>query len=102
MLTSDSLNATVIVSDLVLTISTNGELELPDEDDEPEVVEPRFPAEVPEEPVEEEPDEAEVPLDPLEVLDPEALPVVPADTVSPGERLASEATVPLIGAYSLV
>ena len=50
----------------------------------------------------EDPDEAEVPLEPLDVLEPDALAVVPADTVSPRERLASDATAPLIGAYSFV
>lgn len=88
-----------------LTISANGELELPEveedelpeaelpelDDEVPEL--PRLPAVVPEEPLEEEPDDEE----PLEALD-----VDPAETASPGERLATETIVPLIGEYSLV
>jgi hypothetical protein len=102
LLTSDSLNATVIVIVRVLTISANGELELPDdEEDELEVVEPRLPAVAPEEPVVGDADEAEVPLE-LDVPDADALPVVPADTVSPGDTLARDTIVPLFGAYSLV
>jgi hypothetical protein len=102
--TSDSLKATVIVIVPVLTISVNGELVLPDdEEDEVEVPEPpRLPVVVPEELPVEDPDEDEVPLDPLDVADVEALPVEPADTASPGERAASDTIVPLIGAYSLV
>ena len=34
--------------------------------------------------------------------DADALPVVPADTVLPGETLASDTIVPLFGAYSFV
>jgi hypothetical protein len=101
-LTSDSLNATVIVIVRVLMISANGELELPDdEEDELEVVEPRLPAVAPEEPLVGDPDEAEVPLE-LDVPDADAFPVVPADTVLPGDTLASDTIVPLFGAYSLV
>ena len=104
LLTSDSLKATVIVILLVLTISAN-ELELPEVEDElpeaelPEVEDeevpepPRPPAVVPEEPVAEEPDDEE-PVDELEVD--------PAETASPGERLASDTIVPLIEAYNFV
>jgi hypothetical protein len=95
---SDSLNATVIVILPVLTMSANGEPELlaveeeeagvPElEDDVPEP--PRPPAVVPEEPAVEEPDDE----DPADELD-----VAPAETASPGERLASETIVPLMGA----
>jgi hypothetical protein len=81
---------------LVLTISANGELVLPEEDaDEVEVLEPaRLPVVAPVE----DPPEVEV----LDVVDADAAPVDPAETVSPGERLASEAIVPLVGAYSFV
>jgi hypothetical protein len=91
---SDSLRATVIVIVLVLTISAKGEVELPevDEDEEPEL--PRLPAAVPVGLLVEELDE--VPL--LDVVDVEALEVDPADTLSPGERLATDTIVPLIGA----
>jgi multidrug efflux pump subunit AcrA (membrane-fusion protein) len=84
---------------LVLTISANGELALPDADvDEVEVLDPpRLPVVVPEEPPAEDPVEDELPL---EVPDIDALPVEPADTASPGERPASDTIVPLIGAYS--
>jgi hypothetical protein len=99
---SDSLKATLIVIVPVLTISAKDEPELPDVEDEelPEVElpalapePPRLPAVAPVEPLDDEPEE-EVPPDELEVD--------PADTASPGERLASETIVPLIGAYSLV
>lgn len=90
---SDSLNATVIVIELALTISAKAELEL----DELEL--PRLPAlelppvaPVPPAELEPEPDE--------ELL--EALVVEPPDTVSPGEALDSDTTVPLVGAYSFV
>jgi len=91
---SDSLNATVIVSEFVLMISANPELE-PLDDDEPEpprlpaVAAPPAPAPLPEELEDED-----------ELL--EELPELPADTASPGVRLDSEAIVPLVGAYSLV
>ena len=91
---SDSLSATLIVIELVLTICANDELELSDED-EPEP--PRLPAaELPPadpEPPAEEPDEEE----PLEALE-----VEPPDTLSPGAALDSDTIVPLVGAYSLV
>jgi hypothetical protein len=105
LLTSDSLKATVIVILPVLTISANGELELPEVEDvlpeaelpeldaEPVPEPPRLPAVVPEEVLEEEPDDEELP---------EVLEVDPAETASPAERLASETIVPLVGAYSLV
>jgi hypothetical protein len=88
---SDSLNATVIVSESVLMISANPELELLEEDD-PEP--PRLPA-------------VADPLPPLPELDDDddeldELPDPPADTVSPGATLESDAIVPLVGAYSLV
>ncbi len=89
---SDSLNATVIVSVFVLTISAKPELdpeplaELDPEPRLPAVVEP----EAPEEPLEDDP------------LEDEELPDPPPDTESPGVRLESEAIVPLTGAYSFV
>ena len=86
LLMSDSLNATVIVSELVLTISANPELELLDEEDPPRlpaVVAPLLP--LPDE-LEDDDELLDEPLDP------------PADTVSPGERLDSDAIVPLVGA----
>jgi hypothetical protein len=96
---SDSLNATVIDIELVLTISAKGELEPVDvdppeleEDDEPEP--PRPPAVVVPVPPVVEPEEELA----LEVLEVDTLPVDPADTALPGERLASDTTVPLIGA----
>jgi hypothetical protein len=79
----------------VLTISANGELELllPVVDDD-ELEPPRLPAVVV--PV---PPAAPLDGDPLPaVLDVDALDVDPADTESPGERLASVTIVPLIGA----
>jgi hypothetical protein len=97
---SDSLNATVIVRELVLTISANAELEPLDEplDDEDPLDPPRLPAVALPPAValallEDVPDD-----EPL----PDAVDVEPADTVSPGERLASETIVPLVGAVSLV
>jgi len=77
---------------LVLAIPANAELVLPDDEEvEVEVLEPpRLPAAVPED----DPDEDVVAFE----LDVDALPVEPADTVSPGERLASETIVPLVGA----
>jgi hypothetical protein len=110
---SDSLNGTVTVIVPVSTISANGLLELP----EPEPLEPEDPD--PEEPVPEPeleppprlpavalPALPPPPL-PVEPEDPdalllEALEFEPAETLSPGERLASETIVPLVGAYSLV
>jgi hypothetical protein len=87
---SDSLNATVIVSESVLTISANPELEPLDEEPEP----PRLPALAdPAAPLPEpdpEPDEDDDELD--------ELPELPADTLSPGARLDSDAIVPLVGA----
>jgi hypothetical protein len=86
---SDSLKATVIVSCLEFTISTNPVLEL--DDDElllPEL--PRPPAVevlLPDEPVL---------LEPVPVLD--ELPELPEVTESPGEMLSNETTVPLAGA----
>jgi hypothetical protein len=83
---------------LVLTISTNGELVLPDEEDEVDVPEPpALPAVVPDE-LPEDPEDEVV----LDVADVDALPVEPEDTESPGESPASDAIVPLIGAYSFV
>jgi hypothetical protein len=80
---------------LALTISANDELAPDDEEDEVDVLAPpRLPVPVPEELPAEDPDEDEVPL----VADVAELLVEPADTVSPGERLASEAIVPLTGA----
>jgi hypothetical protein len=85
---SDSLNATVIVNSWRLTISANAELELLD-DEEP----PRPPAVTPEVELDEELDD--------ELVD-DALDVVPAETESPGSRLASDTIVPLVGARSFV
>jgi hypothetical protein len=91
---SDSLNATVIVSESVLTISAKPELEPLDE----ELEAPRLPA------------VAAPPVAPLPEPDPddddelleEPLEDPPPDTASPGARLDSDAIVPLVGAYSLV
>ncbi len=85
---SDSLNATVIVSEFVLTISANPELELLDDEDPPRlpaVSLRRWRTPLPDELEEED-----------ELL--EELPDEPADTLSPGVRLDSEAIVPLVGA----
>jgi hypothetical protein len=96
---SDSLKATGIDIVLVLTISANGELELvevepPEVEEEDEVEPPRVPAVVP--PV---PPVVEAEDDPLlDVLEVDALPVDPAETELPGERLASDTIVPVIGA----
>jgi hypothetical protein len=83
---SDSLNATVIVSVLVLTISAKSVLvvELPDE----ELEEPRLPE--------------LVALVAPEELEPELVelaeePLLLEVTVSPGERLSSETIVPTVG-----
>lgn len=90
LLTSDSLNATVIVNLCALTISAKLELELLDDDP----VVPRLPAVVALEPLDvvpllEEPLLVELELD-------------PDDTESPGDRLSSDTIVPLTGARSLV
>jgi hypothetical protein len=85
---SDSLNATVIVSESVLTISANPELEPLEEDPEP----PRLPAVA--DPLAPLPEELE---DEDELLE-EPLEEPPDDTVSPGVRLDSDAIVPLVGA----
>jgi hypothetical protein len=84
---SDSLNATVIVSVSVFTISAKPDAE-PLEELEPEPA--RLPAVV--EP--EDPDE----LLEEDELEEEELPDPPLDTESPGVRLESEAIVPLTGA----
>ena len=94
LLMSDSLNATVIVSVSVLTISANPDPEPLLEEPEPPDP-PRLPAVVlpaPDPPPDEELE------DELEEDPPEP----PADTVSPAVRLDSEAIVPLTGAYSFV
>jgi hypothetical protein len=97
LLTSDSLRETVIVIELVLTISANGDVELPDVEEDEVLDPPRLPAVVPAAPP--VPPVEEVDDDPvLDVVDAEALEVDPADTESPGERLASDTTVPLMGA----
>jgi hypothetical protein len=85
---SDSLKATVIVREFVLTISANPELELPDDEDPPRLPAVSLPvvdAPLPDE-LEEDDDELEEPPDD------------PADTLSPGVRLDSDAIVPLVGA----
>jgi hypothetical protein len=96
---SDSLSATFIVIELVLTISAKAELEPPEDEEEDEEedepVPPRLPAAVP--PVE-VPDDVPLP----DVVDVEAVEVEPADTALPGERLESDTIVPLMGASSLV
>jgi hypothetical protein len=96
---SDSLKATVIDIELVFTISANGVLELLEV--EPPVVEEEDELEPPSPPAVVEP----VPplVEPVEelllaVLGVEALPVDPTDTELPGERLATDTIVPLIGA----
>jgi hypothetical protein len=61
---------------------------------EPDELEPRLPAVLVEEPVD------EPVVEPVDA--PDVPPVDPADTLSPVDRLATDATVPLIGAYSLV
>jgi hypothetical protein len=78
-----------MVSESVLTISANPELD-PLEEDDPEP--PRLPAVAAplEPPLPELDDDDELLEEPLE--DP------PADTVSPGDRLESDAIVPLVGA----
>jgi hypothetical protein len=88
LLMSDSLNATVIMSRLVLTISAKPELdeEELDEEDDP----PRLPELVPDVDEPEEPED-DVPLDEFDDDEPE-------DTESPGERLSSETMIPLVGA----
>ena len=93
LLMSDSLRETLIVIELVLTISANGELELPVVEDDDELEPPRLPAVVPPVPPVEEPDEA-----PLLEVDAVAVEVDPAEMESPGVRLASDTIVPLIGA----
>jgi hypothetical protein len=90
LLMSDSLKATVIVMLLVLTISAKGEAE---DEDEDELEPPRLPAVAPAPPPVVEADD-----DPVLEADVEALEVAPAETELPGERLASETIVPLIGA----
>jgi hypothetical protein len=87
---SDSLKATVIVIEPVLTISIRPEL-LEEEDDEL-LDPPRLPA------VELEP---EFELEPELAFDPElelALEPDPAETLSPGETSATLTTVPVAGA----
>ena len=61
---------------------------------EPDELEPRLPAVLVEEPVD-EPD-----VDPVDV--PDVAPVDPPETLSPVDRPVTDATVPLIGARSLV
>jgi hypothetical protein len=61
---------------------------------EPDELEPRLPAVLVEEPVD-EPD-----VDPVDA--PDVPPAEPAETLSPVDRVMTDATVPLIGAYSLV
>jgi hypothetical protein len=94
---SDSLKATVIVSELVLTISANGLLELEDPLDALESLDPpRLPAaDVPLVALEPDPD-PELELDELDDEPP------PAEIGSPGDTSATEAMVPAAGAWSLV
>jgi hypothetical protein len=93
---SDSLSATVIDNVLLLTISANGEDPELEDDDELEL--PRPPAVVAAAP----PDAEDVDEPLLELEDADTSAVVPAETLSPGERDARDATVPLIGARSFV
>jgi hypothetical protein len=85
---SDSLKATVIVIDPVLTISTRPELL----DDEEELLDPpRLPAVAPDPELDPDPElalefELELEFEP------------PADTASPGETSATLTTVPVAGA----
>ena len=88
---SDSLNATVMVSEFVLMISAKPEPE-PDELEEFELPRPPAVVPVPEELLEDD--------DALE--DDDEFPDPPPDTASPGVRLESDAIVPLTGANSLV
>ncbi len=91
---SDSLKATVIVIEAVLTISMRPELL--EDDDELLLEPPRLPA------VELEPD-PELPLEPELALELEPDPdPEPAETVSPGDTLATLTTVPVAGAYRRV
>jgi hypothetical protein len=94
---SDSLKATVIVIEPVLTISTRPELVVVD-DDELLLEPPRLPAVEPALELEPEPDDE---LDPVLELEPDPDPE-PAEIVSPGETLATLTTVPLAGAYRRV
>jgi hypothetical protein len=99
LLMSDSLNATVIVIELVLTISAKPELL--EEEEELELLDPE-PVELdaPELPVVDDPE----PLDP-EPLEPDELAELdPLEPVirSPGLVVSSETIVPLSGAYSRV
>jgi hypothetical protein len=96
---SDSLKATVIVIVPVLTISANDELDEPPDDEADEPEPPRLPA-VAMPPANPPPPPEEDELD--DELLPEAVELDPADTESPGSKPASEAIVPLVGAYSLV
>jgi hypothetical protein len=99
---SDSLNATVIVNEPVSTIVAKALLEPePEEDDEPDKDEPapRLPADALPPPA---PPAAPPPELDDEPLPEEAVPEFPAETGSPGERLASETIVPATGAYRLV
>lgn len=89
----------------MLTISANPELELVDEELEPEldveldpVPDPPSPPAVAEPPPAVEPEPLELEDVPLVA----AVEVEPADTESPDERLASETIVPLAGASSRV
>ena len=95
LLMSDSLKATFIAIELVLTISAKAELELPEDEEDEELEPPRLPAAVA---PAEEPDEVPLP----DVVDGDAAEVEPADTALPADRLESDTIVPLIGAYSLV
>jgi hypothetical protein len=88
---SDSENATVIVRLPVSTICANAVLDpLPELEDDPPrlpaVVDPLFP---------DVDDDSELELE-------DAAPELPAETESPGDKLASDTIVPLTGAYRLV
>jgi hypothetical protein len=92
---SDSLKATVIVIEPVLTISTRPELL--DDEDELLLEPPRLPAVAPVPELDPEPDPE---LDPEPEPEPDPDPL--AETVSPGETSATLTTVPVAGAYRRV
>jgi hypothetical protein len=93
---SDSLKATVIVNEPVLTISTSPEL-LDDDEDELAAEPPRLPAVAPVPVLEPDP---ELAAEPEAELEPEPDPL--AEIASPGETLATLTTVPVAGAYRRV
>jgi hypothetical protein len=101
---SDSLSETLIVICEALMISMKPLVELapplpaPVEDEAPLAAASAAAAPPDAAPPDEAPPAEAPPDEELAAL----VPLLPADTESPGEMLASETTVPLIGAYSLV